>query len=477
MLDSREFPFRLVLVSSRGPYRQHMTKQGLRWEKTVGGLVTAVLPVLERLGGVWIAWGEPGGRHTSLPGQEHYDVRYIELTPVQVEGFYYGLSNSALWPLCHYFLGRVVYDREQWAIYEQVNRLFAQVTLEEAGDDDMIWVHDYQLARVPAYLRHDRPDARLAFFWHIPFPAPEMFRTFPWRRPILKSLLACDLVGFHIPEYAENLAESAKELLGARIEGENIRYEGHVTRVIARPIAIDYEGVEREARSPLVARRVKRLRETLRGQKIILGVERIDYTKGILERLRGMERLLELKPELHGKVALFQIVTPSREGIEAYREKKREIDEIVGRINGRFSNDLWTPVHYLYRSFSPQRLMVYYRAADIALVTPLRDGLNLVAKEYVASRFEADGVLILSEFAGVAQQLPEAVLVNPYDVDDMARALEQALAMPKEEQQRRMQVMQKRLRSQGIDWWTEEFLSRMGQLAPSRPERAAIPSE
>ncbi len=454
---------RLIVVSSRAPFREHPTRQGIRWEKTIGGLVTALLPVLEKQGGAWIAWGDPPGRHSDLPGQNNYDLRLIELSPEQVEGFYYGFSNSALWPLCHYFLGRVVYKRDHWAIYDQVNRLFAEVTLEQAREQDLIWIHDYQLARVPAYLRHDRPLARVAFFWHIPFPAPEVFRTLPWRRPILKSLLACDLVGFQIPEYAENLAQSAVELLGARVEGEYIHYEGHLTQVIARPIAIDYDAVQEEARSPTVARRVKRLKETLRGQKLILGVERMDYTKGILERLRGMERLLELKPDIHGKVTLIQIVTPSREGVAAYRDKKREIDEIVGRINGRFSNDLWTPIRYLYRSFTPQRLMVYYRAADIALVTPLRDGLNLVAKEYVASRLNDEGVLVLSEFAGVAQQLPEAILVNPYDVDDMARALELALVMPKEEQLTRLDAMQKRIKAMGITWWTQEFLERMAE--------------
>lgn len=459
-----ESPLRLVVASSRGPFHYRTGRLGSHWEKTVGGLVTAVLPVLQSLGGVWIAWGDPPGHHSNLPGRTAFDLRYLELSPQQVEGFYYGFSNSALWPLCHYFLGRVHYDRDQWATYEQVNRLFADAVLEEAHENDIIWVHDYQLARVPISIRHARPSARVAFFWHIPFPAPEIYRTLPWRRQVLRGLLSCDLIGFHIPEYAENLQQAAIELLAAQVEGEFIRYEGHVTQAIARPIGIDYDQVAREARSDRVARRAAKLRESLQGQKLILGVERMDYTKGILERLRGFERLLELKPELRGQVTLFQIVTPSRELVEAYKEKKREIDETVGRINGRFSNDLWMPVHYLYRSFSPQRLMAYYRAADIALVTPLRDGLNLVAKEYVAARTEEDGVLVLSEFAGVSKQLPEAVLVNPYDVDDMAKALEQALAMPREEQTRRLQAMQKRTQAQGISWWANEFLERMTSL-------------
>lgn len=459
-----ELPFRLVVVSNRGPYHLHEVNGELKYEKTVGGLTSAILPVLERSGGVWVAWGEPGGRHPNAPAKPPFDLHHIELTPDQVNGFYYGVSNSALWPLCHYFLGRVHYDHAEWQMYEQVNRRFAQVVLVEAKEDDVIWVHDYHLARVPYFIRQERPSARIAFFWHIPFPAPEMFRTLPWRRQFLESLLACDVLGFHVDEYVKNFKEVAVELLGAEVQGDVIRYAGHMTRVIALPIGIDYEAVEKQARARTTEQRMQRLRESVKGQTVILGVERMDYTKGILERLRGVEHLLKLHPELHGKVAFIQIVTPSREGVEAYREKKREIDEIVGRINGRFSNDLWTPVHYLYRSFAPSRLMVYYRAADVALVTPLRDGLNLVAKEYVASRIHQDGVLILSEFAGVTCQLPEALTVNPYDVDDMAEAIAQALLMPRDEQRRRIQAMQKRIKDASIGWWMNEFIKLMAQI-------------
>jgi trehalose 6-phosphate synthase len=222
--------------------------------------------------------------------------------------------------------------------------------------------------------------------------------------------------------------------------------------------------VAKQARSAGTEKRVQRLRETVQGQTLIMGVERMDYTKGILERLKGMEHLLRMNSQLHGKVTLFQLVTPSREGIAAYREKKREIDEVVGRINGRFSTDVWTPVHYLYRSFAPSRLIVYYRAADIALVTPLRDGLNLVAKEYVASRVDQDGVLILSEFAGVTCQLPEALIVNPYDVEDMAGSIEEALHMPREEQRRRVAIMQGRIKAESISWWMDEFLNLMAGI-------------
>jgi trehalose 6-phosphate synthase len=464
MTAQLQIPFRLIVVSNRGPYDLRATQRGLKREKSVGGLVTSVLPMLEMLGGVWIAWGEPVGRYPGSSKQPSFELRYIPLTPDQVEGYYHGLANNALWPLCHYFLDRVHYDDIQWQTYEQVNLQFAQAALEEARSDDVIWVHDYHLARVPHYLRQEQPSARIAFFWHIPFPAVEVFRTLPWRRPLLESLLACDWVGFHIPEYMKNFIEAVHDVLGADIEGEFVHYAGRATRVLARPIGIDDTAVSRQARSRRTEERVGRLRQTLKEETLILGVERMDYTKGILERLRAMERLLVSKPELHRRVTLIQIVTPSRMRVEAYRNKKREIDEIVGRINGRFSDGIWMPVRYLYRSFSLAELIAYYRAADIALVTPLRDGLNLVAKEYIASRVDADGVLILSEFAGVAYQLPEALLVNPYSTEDMVAALVQALQMPKEEQRQRMQAMQDRIKTENMAWWAQEFLDRMSSL-------------
>jgi trehalose 6-phosphate synthase/phosphatase len=465
---------RLVVVSNRGPYRLHVTKQRLRREKTIGGLVTSVLPMLEKLGGVWIAWGEPEGRHSNAPGRPPFTLRHIRLTPEQVQGYYYGVSNSALWPLCHSFLGRVHYDNAEWQVYDQVNRLFAQAALEEANDDDLIWVHDYHLARVPYYVRQARPSARIAFFWHIPFPASELFRTLPWRREILESLLSCDLFGVHIPEYADDFMESAVKVLGAHIEPDLVRYAGRTTHVLARPIGIDYDAVAGQACSVRIERRVRNIHEMLRDQALVLGVERMDYTKGIAERLRAMECLLEQHAELHGRVTLVQIVTPSRMDVEAYRQKKREIDELVGRINGRFSDGIWIPVRYLYRSFSLAELIAYYRAADVALVTPLRDGLNLVAKEYVASRIHQDGVLILSEFAGASHQLPEALLVNPYSTEDMAAALVQALQTPKEEQRERMQVMQSRIKEQDIAWWANEFLNQIAGTPEHTSESSVL---
>ncbi len=449
---------RFVLVSHRGPYRLRMTPQGVRRERSIGGLATSLLPLIEYLGGVWITSGDSAGRYEMPPRKPRYSLRYLELTAEERQGFYYGLSNNALWPLCHSFLGRVHYDLEEWIVYDQVNAEFARAALEEAGDDDVIWVHDYQMARVPHYIRLRRPEARLLFFWHIPFPPPEIFRTLPWRHLILDSLLACDVVGFHIESYCHNFMDAAENILGARREGEWLYYKDRKTRVVARPIGIDCAAIERAARLPETDERVRRLRTGLGPGALILGVERMDYTKGIVERMRGLDYLLENHPEWYGKIRLLQIVTPSRDSMEAYREKKREIDEMVGRVNGRYSDGLWTPIHYQYRSFSPTELVAYYRAADIALVTPLRDGLNLVAKEYVASRVNSDGAVILSEFAGVADQLPQAILTNPYSAEEVGFALQQALTMSRDEQKDRMAAMQGRVRAEDIQWWLNEFV-------------------
>lgn len=451
-------PPRLVVVSNRGPYRISNSPRGIKYERTVGGLVTSLLPMLEQIGGEWIAWGEPAGRYALPVRKPRFDLRYLPLTTEQVRGFYHGFSNGALWPLCHYFLGRVRYDLAEWQMYEQVNQLFAQAALEDAGEGDIIWMHDYQLARAPYFIRRQRPPAQMLFFWHIPFPAADLFKTLPWRRPFLESLLACDLVGFHIPEYAHNFRGAIAEILDAQIDGDTIHYAGRRTRILARPIGIDYAAIDHEARSRRAEARVQRLRDALGAGMLIVGVERMDYTKGIVERLRAVEYLLEHRPAWQGKFSLIQIVTPSRLDVEAYRQKKREIDEAVGRINGRFSDGIWIPVRYLHRSFSPSELIAYYRAADIALVTPLRDGLNLVAKEYVASRIHTDGVVILSEFAGAAYQLPESLITNPYSPEDMATTLEQALRMPKAEQLWRMEAMRNRLKAEDIKWWANEFL-------------------
>jgi trehalose 6-phosphate synthase/phosphatase len=449
---------RIILVSHRGPYKLRPTPEGIKRERTIGGLATALLPLVERIGGVWITSGEPAGRYRMPPRRPTFDLIYLSLTSEQKQKFYYGLSNNALWPLCHSFLGRVHYDMSEWEVYEQVNVQFAQAALEEARNQDIFWVHDYHLARVPYYIREQNPAARILFFWHIPFPSVDIFRTLPWRRLVLEGLLSNSLIGFHTPEYSKNFIEAAVDLLGARTDGEMVYFAGMETRVITRPIGVDFSVIDAIARSSQTEARIQQLYSALREGTLIVGVERMDYTKGIVERLRGVEYLLDQQPAWRGKFSLIQIVTPSRDGVESYRQKKREIDEMVGRVNGRFSDGIWIPVRYLYRSFSPAELIAYFRAADIALVTPLRDGLNLVAKEYVAARIHDDGVVVLSEFAGVSNQLPEAIITNPYSQEDVAGAIAQAMRMPKAEQFRRMTAMRENVKTQDLQWWIDGFL-------------------
>jgi trehalose 6-phosphate synthase/phosphatase len=450
---------RIILVSHRGPYRLRQTPEGTKRERTIGGLATALLPLVEKIGGVWITSGDSAGEYQLPLRKPSFELIYLSLTPDQKQKFYFGLSNNALWPLCHSFLGRVHYDMSEWEVYEQVNHQFAEAALKEAHERDIFWLHDYQMARAPAHIRKKRPEARILFFWHIPFPPVEIFRTLPWRQPMLEGLLANNLIGFHTTEYSKNFMEAAVDLLGARVEGNIVHFAGMKTEVITRPIGIDYAALDAVARSSHTEARIQQLRKALTEDTLIIGVERMDYTKGIVERLRGVEYLLDQQPEWRGRFSLIQIVTPSRDGVESYRQKKREIDEMVGRVNGRFSDGVWIPVRYIYHSFSPSELIAYYRASDIALITPLRDGLNMVAKEYVAARIHNDGAVVLSEFAGVAAQLPEAIITNPYSQEDVAGAIAKALQMPKAEQHRRMSAMRENVRTQDIRWWAEAFLS------------------
>jgi alpha,alpha-trehalose-phosphate synthase [UDP-forming] len=354
-------------------------------------------PAMRQRGGVWIGW--PGAKLRPDERLDTPDSPY-ELHPIALSGnetkrFYHGFSNGALWPLFHSLPERMALDRRNWEIYESVNERFAEAALEEMRDDDLVWVHDYHLALCPEFIRRRRPDARIAFFLHIPFPPYDVYRILPSYRAILRGLLACDLVGFHSPGYVSNFQECVERLLGARVDRETgtIEHGDHTVHVGAFPLGIDYTEYEQRAREAPRPKRPTR-------ERIVLGVDRLDYTKGIPERMMAYERMLELHKEHRGEVTLIQIAVPSREQVTEYQSLKREIDELVGRINGRFGTSLWTPIRYIHRSIPPQRLSALYRDSSVALVTPLRDGMNLVAKEFVASQTEDPGVLVLSRMAG-----------------------------------------------------------------------------
>jgi trehalose 6-phosphate synthase/phosphatase len=459
---------RLIIVANRAPLRR--TPNG--WEPSVGGLSTALLPVLEREGGVWVASSEEEGlpeRHGYPEDDPAFEVRRLPLTEEETEHYYNGMANSVIWPISHYMLQHLEPRREFRDAYRRVNVRFAHAVLEEMQDEDVVWVQDYHLMAVPQLIRDGRPDATIGFFWHIPWPAVEVFRIVPGARDLLRGMLGSDLIGFHIDEYVENFLNCARRLLGAEVEGNRVHWQGREVRVASHPIGVDVERFRRM--SDEVAGEADALRAELGSEHVVVGIDRLDYTKGVLSRLLAFERLLEENPDLAGKVTLFQVATPSRSVVESYQQLKREVDEAVGRINGAFAQDRWVPIHYRYRSYTQRELCVFYRAADVALITPLRDGMNLVTQEFVAAT--RDGVLVLSELTGAAHVLPEALGVNPYDEDSLVGALELALRMPREERLGRLERLKERVRELDVHPWATGFLASLRQASAST---AATPS-
>jgi alpha,alpha-trehalose-phosphate synthase [UDP-forming] len=371
-----------------------------------------------------------------------------------------------LWPLFHYFIGRVNFQPDEWNGYVRVNHHFADAVLEQLArsksEHGVAWIHDYHLLLTPGFIREAQKDALVGFFLHTPFPAYEVFRILPSRRELLEGMLGADLIGFHTTNYQDAFLDSVRRLLGARVDKYSVvEHKGHRTRTLASPIGIDVEERETLAADPRVAARAQRLRKTIVGDTLVLGVDRLDYSKGIPERLAAYQRLLQRHPEHRGRVTLVQIAVPSRIRVEEYRELKRTTDETVGRINGHYGDAIWTPVHYITRALQANDLAAYYRAADIALVTPLRDGLNLVAKEYIASRIDGDGALILSEFAGVADELPQAYFVNPFGPDSIAEALHTAITDDRIERERRMSALISRVRTNDVGRWARSFVQQL----------------
>jgi trehalose 6-phosphate synthase/phosphatase len=469
-----------MVVSNRLPFRAERRSDGLRLTRSSGGLVAALEPVLTQRGGVWIGWAgvaredvaEAGALPLPPPGQISYLA--VPLSAHEVTQYYGGFSNRTIWPLFHYFVGRMTIEGAMWRAYERVNERFAQVAASATGPETMVWIQDYQMLRVPHHLRRLQPDSRIAFFLHVPFPAADVFRVLPWSRALLRGMLGADLVGFHIPAYAEHFLTCAERLLGCEVDRVTgvVRYEGREIAVQAHPISIDTGQVERLAAAVAPPRRGDADRV-----QTILGVDRLDYTKGIHERLQAIERLLDRHPAYRGRIRFTQLLVPSRERVAEYSQLKREIDETVGRINGRFSEPGWSPIHYLVRSLPPDELAALYRHADIALVTPLRDGMNLVSKEYVASQVENAGVLILSEMAGAAEELQEALIVNPFDIDAVVEALHRALSMPDDERRARMSALRDRVRTYDVHVWVTRFLEAADAAARRAHDTTVSPSD
>jgi len=463
---------RLLVVSNRLPVV--VSQENEQWEikPASGGLVTAMTPVLQQQKGLWVGW--PGCSDEApmdelfrrFSDEQHYQLHGVSLSAEEVEKYYLGFSNETLWPLFHDLLGHCHFNRENWLFYNTVNRRFAEAIVEVSTPGDFIWVHDYQLALVGAYLRELGIRQPLAFFLHIPFPSHDLLRRLPWKTELLRGLLDYDLIGFQTLRDRRNFTNSViaiipeAEVLSRQRYYTLLRYRGRTLKVGHFPISIDFAQFDSAARSQEVNDAAWYLHEHFAEHQLILGIDRLDYTKGIPERLLAFERALEKYPELRKNLSLIQVVVPSRVDVPEYQQLKDELDGMAGRINGRFAEPGWVPVYYLYRSLDPVQLYAYYRASEIALITPLRDGMNLVAKEYCACSVEGKGVLILSEFAGAADQLGKgALLVNPYDIENTADAIFRAFSMSHEERRRRMNLLRAQIRRNDVHRWASWFLA------------------
>jgi trehalose 6-phosphate synthase len=449
----------LVIVANRLPVVRARRKGKETWKRSPGGLVSALTPIVRKAAGAWIGWTGVTGESPRRFEQDGITNLPVSISRGELRGFYDGFCNATLWPLYHGGLREPQYHRSWWRQYAAVNQRFAELTAEAAADGASVWIHDYHLQLVPALLRQLRPDLRSGFFLHTPFPPGELFDRLPWRRQLLEGLLASDVVGFQTREGAQNFVRVARRHTRATLQGKELKANGHSTLVDAYPISTDFKRFAKTAAEESVTRRAREIkRQVGDGRRIILGVDRLDYTKGIDVRLRALAELFGRNDELVRDCVLVQVAVPSRERVSQYRHLRSEIQELVGQINGEYSEVGMTPVQYIYREQPFEKLVALYRAADVALVTPLADGMNLVAKEYVATRYDDTGVLVLSEFAGAARELRSALQVNPHDVDGVAETIDTALSLPADEATRRMRKMRDVVRRNDVYDWAESFM-------------------
>ncbi len=457
---------RPLIVSNRLPYNPVKTPTGIQYKIGPGGLVVALDPILRTTGGVWIGWD--GGRilgdktfkkiEVGEDAEDSYQLCFIPLTEREVENYYHGFSNRTLWPLFHSFTDRVNISRHQWEVYRQVNQKFAETVLKECRANDFVWIHDYHLMLVPRLLREW--DILPYFFLHTPFPPYEVFRILPWRHEILNGILGAHIVGFHIESYARNFLDCVEKICGYPVDWDTktVMPPDRKVKVRAFPISIDAQRFVKSASSHAVEESLRRIRPHIRNRRVILGVDRLDYTKGIKERLFAVERFLKKYHKYRHQVLFVQLALPSRTKVKEYLDMKHKIDQLVGHINGRFTEEGPSPIRYIYRHVPSHILMAYYRLASICLVTPLRDGMNLVAKEYVTCNLDRNGILILSELAGASEEFKEALVINPYNIGEVADVIAKALEMPAEEKRRRMEAMSRRVEEYDVHRWLADFL-------------------
>lgn len=468
---------RIIIVSNRLPITIDRKEGELVYYPSAGGLATGLSSLDRSVERVWIGW--PGRTVESPEEQQQIAGRFREdgmipvfLSDEDMSLYYEGFSNKTIWPHFHYFTQYTEYEKEYWHRYQAVNERFAAVIAEEVREDDLLWVHDYQLMLVPGLIRRQFSDISIGFFLHIPFPSYEIFRTLPWRREILHGILGADLIGFHTFGYMRHFLSSTYRITGFEHSLGRLTVDGRSVAVDVFPMGIDYEKWSNPELDSDESEEVQSIREYGESRKVVLSIDRLDYSKGIPERVLAFAQFLRNNPRFRGQVTLVMVVVPSRAGVDQYQQLKEEIDELVGRVNAELSTFDWIPIRYYYRSFAFGSLSAMYRAADVALITPIRDGMNLVAKEFVASKQgDTTGVLIISEMAGAAGDLPEAITINPLDADDIESALIRALEMPPEEQRHNLQEMQKRLARYTVKHWAGTFIRQQMEIRKAQETR------
>lgn len=488
-----------IVVSNREPYEHRRQAARLVCQRTDGGLTAALDPVLRRLGGTWVAWGSgPADREAVGPGDvievppasPAYRLRRVWLSAEEVSGGYLGYANEVLWPLCHLTLDRVAYRQAYWDGYRSLNQRFAQAVLEEIDRQPgaAVWVHDFHLALLPRLIKQAAPHVPVSVFWHIPWPGPEIFQILPEQQAVLEGLLAADSIVFQTPGYARLFGLCAQELLNAIVDPstQTVSYKGHWIRLAAQPISVDARGFAKQARTRRVEAIMKRERERLGlfpGLRVGLGVDRLDYTKGLLKRLWALDTFFTRYPAYRGRFTFLQIGVPTRGAVEAYRQYRNEIRQTVDAINQRHSTmgprgaRTWRPIIYHEGRIGRATLVAYYRLADLALVSSVYDGMNLVAKEYVASQVDETGVLLISQLTGAAKELTEALRINPYDTEGVAAAIKQALEMPRAERRRRMRALRAYLEKHDLRAWVRGCLSEAARVFDKQGGSGANPSE
>jgi trehalose 6-phosphate synthase/phosphatase len=459
-----------IIVSNRLPVKLIDSDGGFTLIPSEGGLATGLGSIYHRGENMWVGW--PGLEVSDGEAKKKIEdelaiknLKPVFLTQEEINLYYEGFSNEVLWPVFHYMPTYARYNEAYWSCYQLVNSKFRDVIVEIAEAGDTVWIHDYQMLLLPGLIRTVLPDITIGFFQHIPFPSHELFRLIPWRLELLEGILGADLIGFHTFDDARHLVQSTRRLMPSVISSSNeISFNNRTIIVDSFPMGIDSELFRQRVYSDSVKEHVQILEKMFDGTKLILSIDRLDYTKGILQRLQAFEMLLQQNPGYVGKMALYMIIVPSRDNVPQYRDLRDEIDKFVGSINGRYRTMEWQPVVYFYRSFPPEELSALYSKADICLVTPMRDGMNLVCKEYIASRVNDDGVLILSEMAGASKELVDAIIVNPNNIVSIASAIKDALNMPTEEQKRRMRLMKEIVMKFNIFHWVKLFMNRLNEV-------------